>query len=92
VVVARFTHRDHVGTNRLRLTAFVAARKLPAAIYRLQSVLLDSGGVTHTLYSALRIVTPPARHLSTHGALRGAGDVSVGGAIADLLRRLTWLL
>jgi hypothetical protein len=58
VVVARFAHADHVGANRLRLGAYVPLRKLGPGSYRLLSVMLDSAGRKHTLYTPLRIVAP----------------------------------
>ena len=58
MIVGRFTHQDRVGTTKLRLAAFVPARLLVAGTYRLQSILLDSAGAAHTLYTSLRIVAP----------------------------------
>jgi iron transport multicopper oxidase len=97
VVVAIFTHRDHVGANRLRLTRFVAARKLSAATFRLQSVLLDSAGAKHTLYSTLRVITPPRPHAGSRRAGPGsAPDSGPAGplvaALTDLVRRIGFLL
>ena len=81
VTVKRFSHRDHVGADRLRLGAFVALRKLLPGRYRLQSVLLDSAGGNHTFDTSLRIILPPRRHATRSVALVG-----------DLLRQLAALL
>ncbi len=90
VIVARFTHQDRVGTTKLRLAAFVPARELVAGTYRLQSILLDSAGAAHTLYTSLRIVTPPRRRPSRRAA--AAQDASRLVPLVDALRRLTvWL-
>ena len=59
VAVVRFSHRDRLGVNRLRLGAYVASRKLVAGRYRLQSTLLDTAGAKHTFFAPLRIVLPP---------------------------------
>ncbi|HET7047262.1 MAG TPA: choice-of-anchor D domain-containing protein [Solirubrobacteraceae bacterium] len=65
VSVAAFTHRDRVGTNRVRLTAHVPAAKLVPGIYRLRAVLTDAAGRRHTFYALLRVVgrrhTPATR-------------------------------
>ena len=92
VIVGRFTHQDRVGTTKLRLAAFVPARLLVAGTYRLQSILLDSAGAAHTLYTSLRIVTPPRRHPSSHAAAVTAKDASTLVPLVDALRRLTvWI-
>jgi len=85
VVVARFTHRDRVGSNKLRLGAYVTLRKLQAGRYRLQSTLLDTAGNEHTFNAALRIIlAPPVLH---------AGRAAVGWApLEGLLARLTSLI
>ena len=65
VSVVAFTHRDRVGTNRVRLTAHVRAAKLIPGIYRLRAVLTDAAGRRHTFYALLRVVgrrhTPATR-------------------------------
>ena len=65
VSVVAFTHRDRVGTNRVRLTAHVRAAKLTPGIYRLRAVLTDAAGRRHTFYALLRVVgrrhTPATR-------------------------------
>jgi hypothetical protein len=65
VNVVAFTHRDRVGTNRLRLTAHVRAAKLVPGLYRLRAVLTDAAGRRHTFYALLRVVgrrhTPATR-------------------------------
>jgi iron transport multicopper oxidase len=85
VAVARFSRRDHTGTNRLRLGAFVALRKLVPGRYRLQSVLLDSAGGKHTLDTSLRVTAPPRRHSPRQVA-------STFAPLAGLLRQLPALL
>jgi hypothetical protein len=81
VTIKSFSHRDHVGANRLRLGAFVALRKLLPGRYRLQSVLLDSAGGKHRFDTSLRIILPSRRHATRSVALVG-----------DLLRQLAALL
>jgi iron transport multicopper oxidase len=65
VSVAAFTHRDRVGSNRVRLTAHVRAAKLVPGIYRLRAVVTDAAGRRHTFYALLRVVgrrhTPATR-------------------------------
>jgi hypothetical protein len=65
VSVGAFTHRDRVGSNRVRLTAHVPAGKLVPGIYRLRAVLTDAAGRRHTFYALLRVVgrrhTPATR-------------------------------
>lgn len=65
VSVSAFTHRDRIGTNRVRLTAHVRAGKLVPGIYRLRAVLTDAAGRRHTFYALLRVVgrrhTPATR-------------------------------
>jgi hypothetical protein len=65
VRVAAFTHRDRVGSVRMRLTGYVRAQKLVPGTYRLRAVLTDSGGRRHTFYAVLRVVgrrhTPATR-------------------------------
>ena len=65
VSVVAFTHRDRVGTNRVRLTAHVRAAKLIPGVYRLRAVLTDAAGRRHTFYALLRVVgrrhTPATR-------------------------------
>lgn len=65
VRVAAFTHRDRVGTNRVRLTAHVHTQRLPPGTYRLRAVLTDANGRRHTFYAMLRVVgrrqTPATR-------------------------------
>ena len=58
VTIATFSHRDRVGANTLRLASYVAARKLGAGTYRLESVLLDSSGAKHSFSTTLRVTTP----------------------------------
>ena len=65
VNVVAFTHRDRVGTNRVRLTAHVRAAQLIPGVYRLRAVLTDAAGRRHTFYALLRVVgrrhTPATR-------------------------------
>lgn len=61
VVLRSFTHRDRVGTNKLRLAAYVPVGTLSPGTYHLQSILLDTAGGKHTFYTALRIVISPRR-------------------------------
>jgi hypothetical protein len=84
VVVATFSHRDRVGTNRLRLGAYVALRKLAAGSYRLRSILLDTAGAKHTFYTTLRVITPPHR--------RHARDAGLFAPLEGLLVRFASLL
>jgi iron transport multicopper oxidase len=83
VVVATFIHRDRVGQNKLRLLAFVAARRLPPGSYRLRSRLRTAGAATDTFSTSLRVLTSPAH--------RGRKP-RVAGLVGDLLRPLSdWL-
>lgn len=63
--VVAFTHRDRVGTNRVRLAGHVRAAKLVPGIYRLRVVLTDAVDRRHTFYALLRVVgrrhTPATR-------------------------------
>ena len=65
VNVAAFTHRDRVGVNRVRLTAYVRAVRLVPGSYRVRAVLTDAAGRRHTFYALLRVVgrrhTPATR-------------------------------
>jgi hypothetical protein len=56
VRVGAFTHRDRIGTNRVRLTAHVRTQKLSPGTYRLRAVLTDANGRRHTFYAMLRVV------------------------------------
>lgn len=82
VVVARFTHHDKAGVNKLRLTAYVPARKLVPGTYRLQSSLPAPAGDGRTVNTSLRIVTPRRHHLA-------AVNAPMLAPLVDLLRRLT---
>ena len=89
--------QDRVGTTKLRLAAFVPARLLVAGTYRLQSILLDSAGAAHTLYTSLRIVIAPAARTCRAtpllaAAAAAAKDASTLVPLVDALRRLTvWI-
>jgi hypothetical protein len=82
VVVARFIHHDKAGANKLRLTAYVPARKLVPGTYRLQSSLPAPAGDGRTVSASLRIVTPRGHHLAVVNAPMLA-------PLVDLLRRLS---
>ncbi len=62
VNVATFTHRDQIGTNRVRFAGLVSAKKLVPGTYRLQSVLTDAAGVKHTFYTVFRVTLAPPNH------------------------------
>jgi hypothetical protein len=55
VTVAKFTHTDRVGLNRLRLIALVSPTRLTPATYRLGSVLDASNGDPHAFITQLTI-------------------------------------
>lgn len=55
VTVARFAHRDRVGTNRVRLAGHLHGKLVPGT-YRLRSVLIDTAGHRHTFNTVLRVV------------------------------------
>lgn len=56
VTVARHTHRDRVGANRISLASVAAPRLLKPGNYRVESVLLDARGVRHVFVATLRIL------------------------------------
>ena len=73
VTVARFTHHDRLGSNRLRLTSMVAPRKLTPGTYRVQSVLRDAHGGRHTFAETLRITAPKSSAAVRRGPARSSG-------------------
>ena len=56
VAVARFTHRDRVGSTTIRLTSMVASRRLTPGTYRVRSVLYDARGARFVFTATLRII------------------------------------
>jgi hypothetical protein len=59
ITLATFSHRDRVGSNRVRLTAYVSWKKLIPGTYRLTSVLIDSSFIKHTFHATVRVIPAP---------------------------------
>jgi hypothetical protein len=55
VTVAKFSHADTVGLNRLRLIALVSSTRLTPATYRLGSMLDASNGDPHAFITQLTV-------------------------------------
>jgi len=63
VTVATFVHTDVAGANRIRITRFVAARKLTNGRYRLRAIPSAAGIVGPASETHFRVsATAPARH------------------------------
>jgi hypothetical protein len=90
VPVKAFSHLDRADANRLRLTAYVPARKLTAGTYRVRATLLDSAGGKHTFDIALRIIIPSHRRPAVRAAW--VASSSVTSAFGRVLARLLALV
>jgi hypothetical protein len=72
VIVATFTHFDHVGRNQVRVTARVPASRLTPATYRLRSVLADARGAEHAFAAVLSVRPAPRSSRLRRAHARGA--------------------